>query len=212
MKKILIKYLTNEGKKFEYNVSLKDETLSDLMERTIKERFANNEHLTYVDGKVYIRYIISNNLIKWYVSFDECKVEDFVNTYGSTINLRQAGGLGAIINPVEIAKYIYEVVTVIINVYEVGKIGKETIDKLSNWAKKFFDLKTTYLRIEDLEKLVRERNLNTADKLQIYLNIDNDCAKVLMHFLGYLYDQNTRKYYYSQELRDENFKLIKSLN
>ena len=207
---ILYKYCEEELQNFIFEYG-ETTTLADLLNELGLNPLdcidKENNLCHYTRGEnVYlaVKYIIKDGIVKWIVPVEQCTIEEYLNQFNLTsIIWYRPGGIGACgIESfwnflISVINGVYTKIDFIVTMAEFFKLGKSVTSYING----------TFPPVDNeyVNQFICEKKIWSIDEFMYQFDLDDkEFARFLLYINGYIYDELTNLYFFSNELHMRN--------
>ena len=159
-----------------------------------------------------VKYIIKDGIVKWIVPVEQCTIEEYLNQFNLTsIIWYRPDGIGACgIESfwsflITVINGAYTTMDFIVTMVDSFNLGKSVISYIS---KKFLHIPDGVFPPVDNEyvnQFICEKKVWSIDVFMYEFDLDDkEFARFLLYINGYIYDELTNLYFFSNELHMRN--------
>lgn len=159
-----------------------------------------------------VKYIVEDGIVKWIVPVEQCTIEEYLNQFNlPSIIWYRPGGIGAFgIESfwnflIAVINGVYTKIDFIVTMVEFFKLGKSVTSYIS---KKFLHIPDgVFLPVDNeyVNQFICEKKIWSIDEFMYQFDLDDkEFARFLLYINGYIYDELTNLYFFSNELHMRN--------
>ena len=156
-----------------------------------------------------VKYIVKDGIVKWVVPAEQCTIEEYLNQFNLTsIIWYKPGDIGACgIESfwnflIAVINGAYTQIDFIVTMVEFFKLGKSVTSYINN---KFLHIPDGVIPPEYVNQFICEKKVWSIDEFMYQFDLDDkEFARFLLYINGYIYDELTNLYFFSNELHMRN--------
>lgn len=159
-----------------------------------------------------VKYIVKDGIVKWIVPVEQCTIEEYLNQFNLTsIIWYKPDGVGACgIESfwnflIAVINGAYTRIDFIVTMVDFFKLGKSVTSYIN---KKFLHIPGgTFPPVDNeyVNQFICEKKIWSIDEFMYQFDLDDkEFARFLLYINGYIYDELTNLYFFSNELHMRN--------
>lgn len=154
-----------------------------------------------------VKYIVKDGIVKWIVPVEQCTIEEHLNQFNLTsIIWYRPGGIESFWNfLIAVINGVYTKIDFIVTMVDFFNLGKSVTSYINN---KFLHIPDGVIPPVDNEyvnQFICEKKVWSIDEFMYQFALDDkEFARFLLYINGYIYDELTNLYFFSNELHMRN--------
>ena len=159
-----------------------------------------------------VKYLVKDGIVKWVVPAEQCTIEEYLNQFNLTsIIWYKPGDIGACgIESfwnflIAVINGAYTRIDFIVTMVDFFKLGKSVTSYINNKFLHIPDAVIPPVDNEYVNQFICEKKIWSIDEFMYEFDLDDkEFARFLLYINGYIYDELTNLYFFSNELHIRN--------